>query len=132
MAKVIRFTSRRLASLILLQGELNYSKSFKSLYPYVEDADRGVIDEALQARLYIDDQNRLYPNGVRVEIGGYPVGYLSNSAAKKYRKFVSDLGSDVIGECVGSVRKDKGGYSKFRVALDIELDHLEIAETINE
>jgi hypothetical protein len=47
------------------------------------------VKQEHSAYLILDSNNPNYPNAVRIEIGGKPVGYLSADDALEYRKFVS-------------------------------------------
>lgn len=130
MPKIYRFASHAYDYPFRLQGEWAFRKSLDKLFPW-RDYEEAITEDALPAKLILENKHREYGDTVRVEIEKLPVGYMTETGAKNYRKAIKALGlnDDDIGQCLASVRCKKKS-TEFSVKLDLDLKKLEIAEIL--
>jgi hypothetical protein len=77
-------------------GESHYQKALELICGgRTED---GEDDRPVVACLNYEPTNRYDPQAVRVDIGGFPVGYLSRDMAKAFRRAVQKAGGEDLTE----------------------------------
>jgi hypothetical protein len=113
-------------------GEEANIHNLEKICGYVDEEDG--FEDYFNALLYLENDNPFDPNNaVKVEINDLKVGYLSKSAAKKYRKRLSELETpdDPIALCHASI---KGGYKnevlRLGVRLDFDIDGFTLIDVI--
>lgn len=136
MPRIVRFqTSHEEPYPLEVKGESNYKDNLEKVSGYLGE-DEGVDSDDFIAYLILDDANPTdLGNAVRIEIDNLPVGYLSKTAARRYREKLIELSiPNVTGACFASI---KGGFilksgeqADFGVRLDIELEELQIAPAV--
>ena len=91
---------------IEVTGGANYLSSFEKICGK-RTAD--CINRKTEARLTLEDDNRLDEHAVRVSIEGYTVGYLPRAAVRSFRRAVVGvgLGRMMVFECAAHIR---GGW----------------------
>jgi len=106
-------------------GGANYQASFEKICGK-RTAD--CINRKTEARLILEDDNRLDKQAVRVSIEGYTVGYLPRAAARNFRRAVVGvgLGRVLVFECAAHIRGGwdygNGRQGNYGVWLDLPSD----------
>ena len=111
---------------VQVEGESSYRANLEKIVGYY-DEDEGYNNDAHIAALYLDE-----PDAVRVEIDDLKVGYLPESAARRLRKKMIELGGPdnpimICGARIKGGQRISGGFvTQFGVRLDFSLKSLKL------